>query len=62
MITQKDMHNILVKMDMSYKAKVAKQCNFDVEKIKEFESMLANICNISIETVSKVLDYMSKEI
>lgn len=62
MITQKDMHNILVKMDMSYKAEVMKQCDFDIEKIKEFESMLANICNISTETVSKALAYMSKEI
>lgn len=62
MITQKDIHNILVKADMSYKAELIKQCGFDVDKIKEYESMLANICNIATETMKKPLEYMNMEI
>lgn len=62
MITQKDIHNILIKSDMKYKTELIKQCVFDIEKIKEFESMLANICNVSTETVGKALAYMSEEI
>ena len=34
-MTQKDVHNIFVKADMSYKAELIKQCDYDIEKIKQ---------------------------
>lgn len=61
-MTQKDVHNIFVKADMSYKAELIKQCDYDIEKIKQFENMIANICNASIKAVSEVLAYMNTEI
>lgn len=62
MLTQEDMHNILVKSDVNYKMQVIRQCGFDIDKIKEFERKLAEICNVSIETASGVINYMSTEI
>lgn len=61
-MTQKDIHNILVKADMKYKAEVIKQFGYDVEKIKGFERILAGICNSVTETVGKALVYMNTEI
>lgn len=61
-MTQKDIHNILVKADMKCKEKIIMQCDCSIDKIKEFESMIAEICNESIKTVSEVLAYMCTEI
>lgn len=62
MMTQKDIHNIFNKMDMNFKTQIAKSCDFDIEKIKELESIIAGSCNIAWEQGQKVLDYMNKEI
>lgn len=62
MITQKDIHNILVKADDTYKAELIKQCDFDIEKIKEFEQLIADTINISAETIGKAWCYMNEEI
>lgn len=61
-MTQKDIHNILVKSDMKYKQEIIMQCDYDINKIKEFESTIAKVCNESIKTVSEVLAYMCTEI
>lgn len=62
MMTQKDIHNILVKSGMKCKQEIIMQCDYNIDKIKEFESMMAEICNESIKTVSEVLAYMCTEI
>lgn len=62
MLTQKDIHNIFAKMDMGFKTKIAKSCDFDIEKIKELESNIANACNFAWEQGRKVIDYMNTEI
>lgn len=62
MTTQKDIHNILIKADDTYKAQVIKQCDCDVEKIKQFKQLLAGIVNISAETIGKAWGYMNTEI
>lgn len=62
MVTQKDIHNILVKSDDTYKANIIKQCDYDVEKIKKLENTLANIANITTETVGKAWAYMNEEL
>ena len=62
MLTQKDIHNIFAKMDMNFKTKIAKSCDFDIEKIKEFESKIADSCNIAWEQGQKVIEYMNTEI
>lgn len=61
-MTQKDIHNILIKADDAYKAQVIKQCWCDVDKIKNFEQLLADIINTSAETIGKAWEYMSTEI
>ncbi len=40
MLTQKDIHNIFVKMDMNFKAQIAKSCDFDIEKIRSLNQRL----------------------
>lgn len=62
MLTQKDIHNIFAKMDMNFKTQVAKSCDFDIKKIKEFESTFANSLNQAWEQGQKVLEYMNTEI
>lgn len=62
MLTQKDIHNIFVKMDMNFKAQIAKSCDFDIEKIKEFESTFANSLNMAWEQGQEVLEYLNTEI
>lgn len=62
MVTQKDIHNILVKSDDVYKANLIKQCDYDVEKIKNFENIVAKIVNISAETLGKAWEYMNEEL
>lgn len=61
-MTQKEIHNILIKADDTYKAQVIKQCECDVDKIKEFEQLLTDIVNISAETIGKAWEYMNTEI
>lgn len=62
MTTQKDIHNILIKADDTYKAQVIKQCDCDVEKIKQFEQKMADIINIATETTGKAWGYMNEEL
>lgn len=62
MTTQKDIHNILIKADDAYKAQVIKQCDCDVDKMKQFEKTLADIVNISAETIGKAWGYMNEEL
>lgn len=61
-MTQKEIHNILIKADNTYKAQVIKQCDCDIEKIKQFEQLLADVINISAETIGKAWGYMNTEI
>lgn len=61
-MTQKEIHNILIKADDTYKAQVIKQCGFDIEKIKQFEQLLEDVVNISAETIGKAWGYMNTEI
>lgn len=61
-MTQKEIHNILIKTDDTYKAQVVKQCGCDIEKIKQFEQLLADVVNISSETIGEVWGYMNTEI
>lgn len=62
MTTQKDIHNILIKADDIYKAQVIKQCGCDVEKIKQFEQLLADVVNVSAETIGKAWGYLNEEL
>lgn len=62
MIMQKDIHNIFAQKDMNFKMQIAKLCDFGIEKIKEFESALANSLNMAWEKGQKVLEYMDTDI
>lgn len=61
-MTQKDIHNILVKADDVYKAHIMKYCDCDIEKIKKFEQQMADIINIATETIGEAWGYMNEEI
>ncbi len=61
-MTKKEIHNILIKADDTYKAQVIKQCDCNIEKIKQFEQLLADVVNISAETIGKAWGYMNTEI
>lgn len=61
-MTQKEIHNILIKADDTYKAQIIKQCGCDIEKIKNFEQLLADVVNISAETIGKARGYMNEEL
>lgn len=61
-MTQKEIHNILIKADDTYKSQLIKQCGCNVEKIKQFEQLLADVVNISAETIGKAWEYMNTEI
>lgn len=61
-MTQKEIHNILIKADDTYKAQVIKQCDCDIEKIKQSEQLLADVINIFAETIGKSWGYMNTEI
>lgn len=61
MITQKDIHNILIKTDDAFKAQVIKQCDCNIEKIKQFEKLLTDTVNAFTETIGKVWKYMNEE-
>lgn len=62
MMTQKDIHNILIKADDAYKERIIEEFNCDIEAIKEFESVLANLVNGSVEMIGKARDYMNEEL
>lgn len=62
MVAQKQIHNILTKADSTYKAELIKQCDCDIEKIKEFEQLITNMVNISTETIGKAWSYLNEEI
>lgn len=62
MTTQKDIHNILTKADDVFKAQIMKQCGCDIEKIKRLEQLLADIVNVSTETIGKAWGYMNEEL
>lgn len=61
-MTQKEIHNILIKADDTYKAQVIKQCGCDIEKIKQFEQLLSDVVNMSAETIGKAWEYMNEEL
>lgn len=63
MLTQKDMHNIIVKtFDEASKFSLIKSCGADIDEIKKFEQQLADTWNNAEEMVEKAIEYMSKEI
>lgn len=61
-MTQKEIHNILIKADDKSKAEFIKQCGCDIDRIKETEQFIADIINISAETIGKTWGYMNEEI
>ena len=63
MITQKDMHNIIVKTSSDdLKISLIKSCGGDVEEIKKFEQQLADLSNTISETIGKAVDYLNTEV
>lgn len=61
-MTQKEIHNILIKTDDKSKAEFIRQCGCDIDKIKETEQLMADIINISAETIGKAWGYINTEI
>lgn len=61
-MTQKEIHNILIKADDTYKAQVIKQCDCDVEKIKQLEQQMADIINLATDTIGQTWRYMNEEL
>lgn len=61
-MTQKEIHNVLIKADDTYKAQFIRKFGCDIEKIKSFEQTLADIINISSETIGKAWEYINTEI
>lgn len=62
MVTQKDIHNIIVEnaSDLQ-KIYLSMQCGGDVEKIKEVEQSMANIVNGVVECLqNSVVEYLNK--
>ena len=63
MITQKDMHNMIVRtLDDNSKFKLIKSCGGSVEGIKNFEQQLSDLWNTISETVVKSVEYMNTEV
>lgn len=62
MTQKKEIHNILIKADDTYKAQVIEQCDCDIEKIKKFEQQMADIINLATDTIGKAWSYMNTEI
>ena len=62
MITQKDIHNIIVENASDFqKIYLSMQCGGDVEKIKEFEQSMANIVNGVIKSLQNSgVEYLNK--
>lgn len=61
-MTQKEIHNILIKADDTYKSQLIKQCGCNVEKIKKFEQQMADIINLAADTIGEAWSYMNTEI
>ncbi len=61
-MTQKNIHNILIKADDACKGRIIEEFNCDIEAIKEFESMLANLINVSADAIGKAWAYMNEEL
>lgn len=62
MVTQKDIHNIIVEnaSDLQ-KIYLSMQCGGDVEKIKEVEQSMANIVNGVVECLQNSgVEYLNK--
>ena len=63
MITQKDIHNILVKcMTQQQKIEIVKNVGGDVSALKKAEKTVADIANNLTEVFSEGLDYLNKEL
>ena len=63
MITQKDIHNLIVKtFSMDSKISLIKSCGGDVDGIKEFEQKLADSFNNVWEMAKKAVEYMNTEV
>lgn len=63
MITQKDMHNTIVRtFDDNSKFELVRSCGGSVEGVKEFEERMANISNFLSETIKKAVDYLNTEV
>ena len=63
MLTQKDIHNILVKcMTQQQKIEIVKNVGGDVNALKKAEKTVANIANNLTEVFSEGLDYLNKEL
>lgn len=62
MITQKDIHNHIVKnATPAQKAYISMQCGGDPEKIKEVEQGISNLINGVIKTINNAgTDYLNK--
>lgn len=64
MITQKDVHNIIVEnADDWQKRYLSLQCGNDAEKIKEVEQSMANIINGFVELIKNAgTSYLNEKI
>ena len=63
MLTQKDIHNILVKcMTQQQKIEIVKKVGGDVNALKKAEKTVADIANNLTEVFSEGLDYLNKEL
>ena len=63
MLTQKDIHNILVKcMTQQQKNEIVKIVGGDVNAVKKAEKTVADIANNLTEVFSEGLDYLNKEL
>ena len=63
MLTQKDIHNILVKcMTQQQKIEIVKNVGGDVNALKKAEKTVADIANNLTEVFSEGLDYLNKEL
>ena len=63
MLTQKDIHNILVKcMTQQQKIEIVKNVGGDVNALKKAEKTVADIANNLTEVFSEGFDYLNKEL
>ena len=62
MVTQKDIHNIIVENASDWQKRyLSMQCCGDVEKIKEVEQSMANIVNGVVECLQNSgVEYLNK--
>lgn len=62
MVTQKDIHNIIVENASDYqKMYLSMECGGEIEKIKEVEQRLANIANEVVSALkNNGVDYLNE--